>query len=118
MLGFFTKKNNKENDDYDPEKITLEYKGDVISCGDYEAFTLNRDDPSSNQEYPYHMFTPDGFGKITYKDEGKIIEQYEGEFEAGQYNGKGRLFFKGKIFEGIFKANKFVKWGHETYIAG
>ena len=55
------------------------------------------------------MFTPDGFGKITYKDEGKIIEQYEGEFEAGQYNGKGRLFFKGKIFEGIFKANKFVK---------
>jgi len=108
LLGFF-KKNNKKIDDYDPDKISLEYKGDVLSCGDYEASTLNRDNPFSNQEYPYHMFIPNGFGKIIYKDENKIIEQYEGEFKAGQYNGKGKLIFKGKVFEGLFKENKFIE---------
>ena len=108
MLGFFKTNENKENDNYDPDRVTLEYKGDVMSCGDYEAYTLNRDDPSLNQEYPHHRFTPDGFGKITYKDETKIIEQYEGEFKVGQYEGKGKLFFKGQIFEGTFKANKFI----------
>ena len=108
MLGFFKTNENKENDNYDPDKVTLEFKGDVMSCGDYEAYNLNREDPSLNQEYPHHMFIPDGFGKITYKDETKIIEQYEGKFKVGQYEGKGKLFFKGQIFEGTFKANKFI----------
>jgi len=109
LLGFFKNKDEDKNNDYDPDKITLEYKGDVMSCGDYEAYTLNRDDPSSKQEYPHHMFVPNGFGKIIYKDEEKIIEQYEGEFKVGQYEGKGKLFFKGKISEGLFKANKFFE---------
>ena len=39
-----------------------------------------------------------------------IIEQYEGEFENGQYHGKGTLVDRhGEVLEGTFKENKFVK---------
>ena len=47
--------------------------------------------------------------KLHIKMKKKIIEQYEGEFKVGQYEGKGKLFFKGKISEGLFKANKFFE---------
>ena len=85
MFGLFNKKKNGNKDGYDPDRITLHYEGDVMSIGDYEAYTLNRADPCSKQEYPSHMFVPDGVGKITYKDGDKIMEQYEGEFPKKYY---------------------------------
>ena len=32
-----------------------------------------------------------GKGKLIYRDGDTILEEYEGEFEAGQYHGKGTL---------------------------
>ena len=53
---------------------------------------------------------PHGSGKITYRDnERNIIEEYEGEFEAGQYHGKGCLVDRhGEFLEGQFSENLFV----------
>ena len=91
-------KNNEDNDDYDPDRITTFYEGEVMSQGDYEVYTLNRNDPSSKQEYPHHMLVSNGLGKIIYKDGDQIIEEYEGEFHVGQYNGQGKLVFKNKVY--------------------
>ena len=109
MFGLFKKKKNDSKDSYDPDRITLHYEGEVMSQGDYEAYTLNRHDPSSIQEYPHHMLVPNGLGKITYKDGDQIIEEYEGEFHVGQYNGQGKLVFKNKVYEGLFLVNQFVE---------
>ena len=108
MFGLFNKKKNDNKDEYDPDKITLDYEGGVMSQGDYEAYTLNRNDASSYQDYPHHMLIPIGLGKITYKDGDKIIEEYEGNFHVGQYHGQGKLSFRGKIYEGLFVENQFV----------
>ena len=108
MFGLFKKKKNDSKDSYDPDRITLHYEGEVMSQGDYEAYTLNRNDASSYQDYPHHMLIPIGLGKITYKDGDKIIEEYEGNFHVGQYHGQGKLSFRGKIYEGLFVENQFV----------
>ena len=48
--------------------------------------------------------------RLTYKDGDEILEQYEGEFQHGQYHGQGKLVDKhGEELEGTFKENKFVK---------
>ena len=45
-----------------------------------------------------------------YGDGDDIVEQYEGEFQHGQYHGKGTLIDRhGEVLEGMFKENKFVK---------
>ena len=36
------------------------------------------------------FFIPHGKGKLTYKIGDEVIEEYEGEFEVGQYHGKGQ----------------------------
>ena len=70
----------------------------------------NLRDDFNTQPYPYHMLYPHGKGKMTYKDGDDIIEQYEGEFQHGQYHGKGTLVDRhGEVLEGTFKENKFVK---------
>ena len=47
---------------------------------------------------------------MTYRDGDDIIEQYEGEFQYGQYHGKGTLVDRhGEVLEGSFKENKYVK---------
>ena len=47
-------------------------------------------------------------GRIFYKHGDTVIEEYEGEFEAGQYHGTGKLVdLNGEIFEGTFLENKF-----------
>jgi hypothetical protein len=52
---------------------------------------------------------PQGKGKIVYKYGDEILEEYEGEFESGQYNGEGKLVDRhGEILKGKFTENKFV----------
>ena len=88
----------RPNEEY--EKIVLhEYEGQVISS------EYNVNDP---EEYPYHALFPHGVGKIKYIYEGKVVEEYEGEFDGGQYSGKGKLIKNGEVFEGVFSNNKFV----------
>jgi hypothetical protein len=124
LFSFFKKKGtgvnlpniNDEGNIYDPDDITVYYEGTLISP-EYAAETLVfqnngkklRDDFNS-QPYPYHMLYPHGKGKMSYKDGDDIIEQYEGEFQHGQYHGSGTLIDRhGEVLEGIFKENKFIK---------
>ena len=107
MFGLFKKGSDTEDDGYDPDQVTVHYEGEVMSP-DYEAETLNRDD-INDQSYPYHALFPHGKGKLVYKLDDAVMEQYEGEFEAGQYQGKGTLIDRhGEVHEGEFKANLFI----------
>ena len=125
MFNFFKKRNNEngENIDaeedpffpkgYDEDRVMVFYKGEVLSP-EYTARTLVLNEGSdirkdfNDQGYPYHNLFPDGKGKIVYKFEDQILEEYEGDFQAGQYHGMGRLVDRnGEIFEGKFLENKF-----------
>ena len=120
MLGFFKKKDNEktEVDDgkfYDPNNIVVHYEGTLLSP-EYATQTLVypnngtkvRED-FNTQGYPFHNLFPHGKGKISYKDGDSVVEQYEGEFQNGQYHGTGTLVDRhGEIFEGTFKENKYI----------
>ena len=48
-----------------------------------------------------------GKGKITYIEGDTIVENYEGEFKGGQYNGLGVLIDRhGEVFGGEFRSGK------------
>ena len=80
-------------------------------------------DEFNDQDYSFHYILPHGKGKIKYtttqlaeinEDEG-LLEEYEGEFDGGQYHGQGKLIFRtGEVLEGEFKENKFVGKKEET----
>ena len=125
MFKFFKKRNKETSDDieyqddpyfpkgYDEGKVKVFYEGEVLSP-EYTARTLVLNEGSdirknfNEQGYPYHNLFPDGKGKIVYKFEEQVLEEYEGDFQAGQYHGKGRLVDRyGEIFEGRFFENKF-----------
>ena len=56
------------------------------------------------------MLFPHAKGKLVYHLDNDVMKQYEGEFEVGQYQGKGKLVDRhGEVLEGEFKANLFVK---------
>ena len=106
MFGIFKKSSKIESDGYHPDKVIVHYEGEVLSP-DYAAETLNRDD-INDQSYPYHALFPHGKGKLFYKLHGDVIEHYEGEFEVGQYQGKGMLIDRhGEVYEGEFKENLY-----------
>ena len=121
MLGFFKKKDSEkiEVDDgkfYDPDNIVVHYEGTLLSP-EYATQTLVypnngtkvRED-FNTQGYPFHNLFPHGKGKITYKDGDSVVEQYEGEFQNGQYHGQGTLIDRhGEILEGTFKENKLIE---------
>ena len=123
VFNFFKKKNNEDrltniDDDgkvYDADNIVVHYEG-TLTSPEYASETLVfqnngkklRDDFNS-QPYPYHMLFPHGRGKLTYLDGDDIVEQYEGEFQHGQYHGQGTLVDRhGEVLEGAFIENKFV----------
>ena len=108
MFGFLNKKKNEIKDQY-THTITGYYEGEFILQIEYEETNWDREDPSLKKDYNWHVMLPDGFGKITYKDGDKIIEEYEGEFNCGQYEGEGRLTLKGKIYKGMFENNRLVE---------
>ncbi len=108
MFGLFKKGSNTEGAGYDPDRVTVHYEGEVMSP-DYVAETLDRND-INDQSYPYHLLVPHGKGKLVYQTDNDVMEQYEGEFEAGQYQGKGKLIDRhGEVYEGEFKANLFIR---------
>ena len=108
MFGLFKKGSNTEGDGYDPDRVTVHYEGEVMSP-EYAAETLNRND-INDQSYPHHMLFPHGKGKLVYQLDNNVMEQYEGEFEVGQYQGKGKLIDRhGEVYEGEFKANLFIR---------
>lgn len=109
MFKLFNSKKNEANlQNFDPDKVTVHYEGGVISP-EYAAETLNRT-KINNQNYPWHNLFPHSHGKIAYKLNDEIIEQYEGEFEAGQYHGAGTLVdANGEIHEGEFIENQFIR---------
>ena len=99
--------------EYDDTKVRVYYEGEVLSP-EYVARSLVLNEGEdirqnfNDQGYPYHNLFPHGKGKIFYKHNEEIIEEYEGDFEAGQYHGKGKLVdINGEIFEGTFVENKF-----------
>ena len=127
MFKFFRKKSEevlKDNEEkWNSDNVKVYYEGEVLSP-DYARYTLlyPNDGSEIRKEFndqpkdSYHMIYPDGWGKIKYIDEQAvsegfegILEIYEGEFYAGQYQGKGKLIDRhGEILEGEFKANKFI----------
>ena len=127
MFNLFKKKKEvqetEENDglDYDASTVKVKYEGEVISSeyADRSLVIVNNKlrEEFNDQDYLFHMLLPHGKGKIKYtdprlaeenKDEG-LLEEYEGEFDGGQYHGQGKLIFRtGEVLEGEFKENKFV----------
>ncbi len=127
MFNLFKKKDNTDETDnkggldYDPSTVKVSYAGEVISpeYADRSLVYVNNSlrEDFNDQDYPYHYLLPHGKGKIKYvdtklaeenEDEG-LLEEYEGEFDSGQYHGQGKLVFRtGEILQGEFKENKFV----------
>ena len=96
--------------------MTVHYEGSLLSP-EYATETLVypnngqkiRED-FNTQGYPFHNLFPHGKGKIIYKDGDTVLVEYEGDFEAGQYHGLGKIIDRhGEILEGTFKENKFVE---------
>jgi len=58
----------------------------------------------------FHSLFPHGSGtiKYIYNHHGEVVEQYEGEFDGGQYSGQGKMIKNGETFVGKFKNNKFI----------
>ena len=104
MFGIFgTKKKQfaqtKTEDNVDMNDVKVWYEGEVIS-GDY-----NLNNP---KEYPFHNLFPHGTGKIVYSLNEIVIEQYEGEFQSGQYHGHGVLIDRhGELHEGSFNSGQY-----------
>ena len=114
MFGLFSK-NSENADKYDPDEVTTEYSGEVI-CADFVAYQTNRETVDVLDDTTPQVLHPHGKGKITFKFKEEVIEEYEGEFEVGFYNGKGKISFpKGKltdepeVYEGMFEMGKFVR---------
>ena len=114
MFGLFSK-NSKNADKYDPDEVTTVYTGEA-HCADFIAYQINRKGIDVNEEIDPQVLHPHGKGKITFRHKGEVIEEYEGEFEVGFYNGKGKLSFpKGKltdepeVYEGMFNMGKFMR---------
>ena len=105
MFRFFKKSKPKEfihakESPLDMSKVKTWYHGEVI-CGDYDI-----NDP---QGYPYHNLYPHGKGHNVYSLNDKVIEEYKGDFEQGQYHGKGILANRhGEVFRGQFWENSYV----------
>lgn len=109
MFGLFSR-NSEQTDKYDPDEITTEYSGEVL-CADFVAYESNREKVDVTEP---QVLVPHGPGRIIFKHKGQVIEEYDGEFEAGFYHGLGKLTFpQGKItddieiYEGQFETGKF-----------
>lgn len=97
--------------------MIAKYKGEAISP-EYAAETLvfqnngrRKRESFNEQPYDYHMLFPYGKGKLSCIDidDGELSEQYNGEFDAGQYHGEEKLVDRhGEVLEGKFEKNKFV----------
>ena len=104
MFGFGKK--NEYDEDFDSEAVESRYEGEMVSA-DYTAKSLNRKE-MNKPENPFHLMIPNGKGRITYLYDDEVIEEYEGEFDYGQYQGQGKLVWRNEVFEGLFEEGAFV----------
>ena len=105
MLKWLIKRNQKINEEIERKhtlfgSIRAYYEGEVDSA-DYW-------DPENPDDFKGGLITPDGEGKLTFKIDNKIIEQYEGNFDHGSYNGFGKLLRNGKKIKGWFDNGKYL----------
>ena len=105
MLKWLIKRNQKINEEIDRKNnlfasIRAYYEGEVDSA-DYW-------DPENPDDFKGGLITPDGEGKLTFKIDNKIIEQYEGNFDHGSYNGFGKLLRNGKKIKGWFDNGEYL----------
>ena len=106
MFGLFKRSKSSRGriNNYDPDLVTVYYSGEVISP-EFAAYSLNRVE-LNKQEFPWHELYP---------HDGRVVEQYEGGFESGQYSGLGMLIDEhGEVHDGIFRENKLVKKSTKT----
>ena len=106
MFGLFRRKkklkipSNVSEFHINMDRVKVWYEGDVI-CGDYDLNDL--------ESYPYHNLFPHGKGHLIYRLQDRTIEEYKGDFEQGQYHGKGILANRhGEVFRGQFWENSYV----------
>ncbi len=82
------------------ERVKAYYVGEVDTA-DYW-------DPENIDDSCIAILLPHGFGKLTYKVNGEVLENYEGEFFMGEYSGKGKLVRRGKEYVGKFEKHQFI----------
>lgn len=82
------------------EGVKVIYQGAVLSP-EYASSDLMRAN-SYDKVHSHHLLVPHGYGKITYLLEDEILEEYEGEFDTGEYHGHGKILFKGRQHAGKF----------------
>ena len=113
MLGVLTKIFKKQTSSADDtaaeayDAVVTTYTGEVLSA-DFTAESLGRDE-INNYGYPHHNLLPHGQGHIVYTLYGEVLEEYQGQFDIGQYHGQGKLYFKETTFEGTFDQGIFKK---------
>ena len=105
MFKWFRKRNQKINQEIETRhmlfgSIRAHYKGEVDST-DYR-------DPEKPEDFKGGLITPDDEGKLIFKIDNKIIEQYEGDFSHGAYNGWGKLLRNGQKIEGWFEHGQYL----------
>jgi hypothetical protein len=88
--------------------VRVLYEGEVLSADYVERCLVFNEGGDirknfNDQGFPHHNLCPHCEGRIIYKHSDEIIEEYKGEFNGGQYHGKGTLNnMHGEILEGKF----------------
>ena len=95
------RQDNPNADESRFDRVTAYYEGEVD--------TSDLWDPDNVEESICIALIPHGYGKISYKFDGEVLEKYEGNFHKGEYSGEGKLVRLGKEFIGKFEHHKFVE---------
>jgi hypothetical protein len=82
------------------DRVRAYYEGEVDTA-DYW-------DPDNMGDCDIVVLLPHGFGKLTYRVEGEVLETYEGQFFMGEYSGEGKMVRLGKEYVGKFEKHRFV----------
>ena len=105
MFKWLRKRNLKINKEIERKNTLF---GSVRAYYEGEVDSADYWDPENPEDFKGGIILPDGEGKLTFKIDDKIIEQYEGDFNHGAYCGWGKLFRNGKIIKGWFDNGNYL----------